>query len=188
MEPRRSTRVFGGRCGGREVKRGLACYRALALMAVLVTSGCYESDVPIDPEPRIGVDPALVGAWRCLPVDADVDEEPATMVVKSDGARQYGVTWREGNKDPERYRAYISTARVSGLLNVQWLKEGTTDKTWVFVRYSLLRPDVLYLQVVSKDAVDDVEKSPTALRRTIERLRKNPSLYVDFCACVRARD
>ncbi len=162
--------------------------RTSALMAVALLSGCYESDFPLDPAPQIGVDAALVGTWRCLPLDGGADEQPATVVVQSDGARQYSVTWREGDKDPDRYRAYLSSVRVARLLNVQWLKEGKSDNAWAFMRYSFLRPGVLYLQVVNKDALKNIEKSPAALRRAIERLEKGSSLFVDFCACVRAKD
>jgi hypothetical protein len=167
----------------RAVTRGWA----LSVVAAVFISGCYESDVPLDPTPQIGIDLALLGTWRCLPLGAGAEEKPATVVVTSDGPRQYGVTWREGEADPERYRAYLSSVRVPRLLNVQCLKEGKTEKTWEFIRYSLLRPDVLYLQVVSDDALKDTEKSPMALRRAVERLHKQPTLYVDFCACVRAR-
>lgn len=182
--------AFDGRFGTREVMPGFRRDAALvlALLAVALLGGCYESDVPLDSAPQIGTDAALVGTWRCLPLDADAEEQPATVVVQSNGSREYGVTWREGDKDPERYRAYLSSVRVPRLLNVQWLKEGKTDKTWAFIRYSFLRSGVLYLQVVSEDALKNVEHTPAALRRAIERHEKQSSLYVDFCACVRARD
>jgi hypothetical protein len=44
------------------------------------------------------------------------------------------------------------------------------------------------LQVVSDGALRDVEKSPVAVRRAIERLQKRPDTFMDLCVCARAKD
>ena len=92
--------------------------RALALVAALGACGCYESGFALDQDPRAPMDPALVGTWRCLPVDADADERPATVVVKTARPNVYGVTWQEEGGTPEQYEAHASSA-LPRLLNVR---------------------------------------------------------------------
>ena len=162
--------------------------KAIALVVALSASGCYESDFPLEPAPQVAVDASLLGTWRCLPSDADPQEGPATVVVESARERVYSVTWLEEGQNPDHYQAYASSVRVPRLLNIQEVKEGVGSTTWVFARYTLLRPHVLQLQLVSEKALENVEKSPPAVRKAIERLQGNPSLYEDFCVCVRAKD
>ena len=158
------------------------------LLVAACVGGCYESDLPLDSQPGAAINGGLVGTWRCLPIGGSTGEQPATVVVKAEDKWQYGVTWQEGDKEPERYRAYSSSVRVPRLLNVEWLKEGKKEGAWAFMRYSLLHPDVLLLQVVDDGALKRVEKSRPALRRAVERQQKSPSFYVDFAACARANN
>ena len=169
-----------------EVSRGARA--AVALVALLCTGGCYESDIPLDPAPQFAVDPALLGTWRCLPFDADAQEQPATVVVESPRDRLYGITWQEEGKKADRYEAYASSVRVPRLLNFHELNKSPDSKAWVFGRYTFLRPQVFQLQIVRDEALEKVEKTRPGLRNAIERLRASQSLFVDFCLCVRAKD
>ena len=167
-------------------RRGRA---VVVLVAVLGAAGCYESDLPLEPTPPpVAVDASLLGTWRCLPFDADAQEGPATAVVTSPRDYVYAVTWQEEGGGPERYEAYASSVRLPRLLNIHDLKAGTGPKAWAYARYTFLRPQVFQLQIVSDKALEKVEKSRPALRDAIERLRDRPSLFVDFCVCVRAKD
>jgi hypothetical protein len=162
--------------------------KAIALVAVLCAGGCYESDFPLDSAPQVTVDAALLGTWRCLSFDADPQERPATVVVESPREHVYGVTLQEDGKGPEHYEAHASSVRIPRLLNIQELKDGVDSRPWVFARYTFLRPQVFQLQIVSDKALNKVEKSRPAVRDAIERLRASPSLFDDFCVCVRTKD
>lgn len=160
----------------------------MALIAMALTGGCYESDVPLDPAPRLEVEEGWLGTWRCLPFNADADEHPATIVAKRAADRRYDIAWHEGEKPPDRYEAFASAVGEARLLNVQEVKaDGGTGK-WVFVRPTLFRPDVLQLQIVNEGALKDVEKSAPAVRAAIERQVSSATLFIDFCVCVRAKE
>jgi hypothetical protein len=160
--------------------------RASVLWALMLLPGCYESEVALDPSPQQEVDAAVIGSWRCLPLDADADEEPATVTVKRGSDRLYGVEWQEGTKPPDRYEAFASSVGGAVLVNVQEIKGNGERGRWVYLRYALLRPNVLHLQVVSDEAMKGVEKSRAAIRAVIERRSEQP-LYQDFCVCARAK-
>jgi hypothetical protein len=152
-------------------------------LAAVLAAACF--DHPIDPAPQIALDPALVGTWRCLPVDGDADDKPATVAVAPQGTREYAVTWKEKQgEEPDRYRAYLSSLPIPRLLNVQLLKEGQKDKTWVFVRYPMLRRGVVHMEYLDDERLKGVENTPVALRRAVERQRKSRELFKDWCVCV----
>ena len=162
--------------------------RAMAVVAMALVGGCYESDVPLDPEPRLEVDTAWLGPWRCLPFNADADERPATIVARRAADRRYDIAWHEGETPPDRYEAFASAVGEARLLNVREVKaDGATGK-WVFVRPTSLRPDVLQLQIVNEGALKGVDKSAPAVRAAIERQVSGPTLFIDFCVCVRAKE
>ena len=149
-------------------------------------AACYESPVPLDPVAQTDMDPALVGAWRCLPSNASSTDEPANLTVGRAPNRMFAVTFQEGNQPPDRYEAHASLLKGRPLVNLRDLSSAN-KKPWSFVRYELLRPSVLLIQVVDADAVKGVEAVPGALRKRIEALSGQASLYVDCCVCVRQK-
>ena len=158
------------------------------MAALVLLPACYESPVPLDSTPREELDEAWLGTWRCLPFNADADEQPATVVVERGAERHYAITWRESGKDPEHYEAFASSVRATPFWNMREVKATGEKGKWVFLRPALLRPSVLQVQIVDQDALKDVEPTGVALRRAIERPLTRPSLTVDFAVCVRARD
>jgi len=155
-----------------------------ALATLLLSGGCYESRFPIDATPQARIEPALLGVWRCVPHDAKPTEPPATMTVARGRERMYSVSFQEDGKEAARYEAYASAVRGEMLLNVRDLSGG--PKPWVFIRYALLRPSVLQLQVLNGDALKE-QASPEALRRAVERLQRKSGAFVDMNVCARAR-
>src|SRR5262245_6848924 len=93
-------------------RRGLL----IAAWAVVSSAGCF--DYPLDPTPQVPIDSALLGTWRCLPVEGAADERPATVVVTSQGPREYAVSWREEKEgeEPDHYRVYLSSLPIPRLL------------------------------------------------------------------------
>ena len=162
--------------------------RAMAVIASALFGGCYESDFPLDPAPRLELEEAWLGTWRCLPFNADADEDPVTVSVKRGPERRYDITWLESGKAPERYGAFASSLGDTRLLNVQESKADGAGRKWVFLRPTLLRPNVLQAQVVDADALKGTEKTAPAVRQAIERQLASPALTVDFCVCVRAKE
>lgn len=159
----------------------------MAVLAAALAAGCYESDVPLDPTPTLEVEEAWLGTWRCLPFNADADEDPVTVSVQRGTERRYDITWFESGKAPEHYGAFASAVGDTRLLNVQQSKADGSGK-WVFMRPTLLRPNVLQAQIVDADALQGAEKTAPAVRQAIERQLASPALTVDFCVCVRAKD
>lgn len=157
-------------------------------LAALALGGCYESEFALDAAPQVAIDPAVLGTWRCLPIDADADEQPATMVVARAGSRAYAVTWREGEKPPDRYEVFPSRLKGARMLNIRELPESGADRKWVFGRYASPRPKVLYLQIVNDKALSGVKKTRGSVRQAIARLQKSPALYTDFTVCAKAKD
>ena len=80
----------GLECGARGAGR---CWRQCA-------SGCYESEFPLDADPLIDVNPALLGTWRCLPLDGEADEPPVTLTIARSAAR--ASTTRSGRNPATR--------------------------------------------------------------------------------------
>jgi len=158
------------------------------MIAVALVGGCYESNFPLDPAPQADVEEAWLGTWRCLPFDAGADEPPATVWVKRASDRRYDVTWQEGGGDPDRYEAFASSVEGQRFLNVQERKTDGAGGKWVFMRPTLLRPNVLHVDIVGADALKGVEESAPAVRRAIARQLASPSLAVEFCVCARAKE
>ncbi len=162
--------------------------RALAVIAAALLGGCYESDFPLDPAPGLELEEAWLGTWRCLPFNANADEDPVTVSVKRGPERRYDITWFETGKAPERYGAFASSVGDTRLLNVQEIKADGTAGKWVFLRPTLLRPNVIQAQIVDAEALKGTEKTAPAVRQAIERQLASPALTVDFCVCVRAKE
>lgn len=149
---------------------------------------CY-SYSPLDSSPKVKVDPRLLGAWRCLPPDAESSDEAAVSVV-ADGTREYRITWREKEKEEaDRYRAFGSSVRGAAYLNVRPDEAGdSSSRQWVFVRYGFLRSNVLYAELVDEEVFkeDASSSSATAARATLEKvLERTPGAVKGFAVCVR---
>lgn len=160
---------------------------SLAVLA-LVASGCYESEFPLDPAPLVDVTPGLLGTWRCLPLDGDADEKPALLAIAPDArARYYDATWLEPGDEPDRYEAFASNVGDSTLMNIRDRRPGSAPAKWVFGRVTLLRPNVLQVQIADDKALADVERSRSALRAAFERRGTNPGLFTGGCVCARTK-
>jgi len=159
--------------------------RLLGVAVALAVAGCYESEFPLDPVPRAPLDSALLGSWRCLPADPEPSDKAADIVVGRAREGVYVVSFREEGQESESYEAHASIVRGRPLLNIREVGPSSRKK-WMFVRYTLLRPSILQVQLVNDQALKGVDESVSALRRAIERER-DPKLFVDFCVCVRTK-
>jgi len=160
--------------------------RLLPILAAVAIAACYESPVPLDVAPQADIDGGIVGAWRCLPPAPGPTDQPANMTVTRVRDRVYAVVFSGDGEEPDRYEAHASVLNGGTVINVRDLA-GADRKPWTFVRYTLLRPDVLEVRIADEDAFKGVEPAPAALRKRMESLSGNPSLFTGYCVCVRQK-
>jgi hypothetical protein len=100
-----------------------------------------------------------------------------------------GSDWWRAFSDPDLHlpaagRETASSVAGEVVFNLRDVSSG--GKPWTFVRQTLVRPNLLHLQVLDEKALT-AQESPAALRTTLERLHDQPNAFEDLCACVRAR-
>ena len=158
---------------------------ALALGA----AGCYESDYPLDPEPLIDFTPAVLGVWRCLPLEGEAGAAAVTLTITRGGGRDrlYAAAWQTDGATPDRYEAYASVLQGTTLMNVRARDKHGPSGTWTFLRHTLLRPNVLHLQVVAEAGMTGVARTATAVRAAVERERNSAAFYTDVAVCARTK-
>ena len=93
------------------------------------------------------------------------------------------MTLQEFGQDLDRYEAHASIVAGVTLVNLRSLKPAA--KPWVFVRYALLRPTVLQLQVVNDAAMQGIEASAARVRQAIDQQMNDAALFAEACTCVR---
>lgn len=161
-----------------------------AVIGCLSLPACYDFDFPLDAKPQVPVNARLVGTWRCLGVQSDVDEGSGTLRVvrRSDTMTRWTFDSPSSNGSPDKseYDVHGSTIAGGALLNALELGEKANGK-WNFVRYSFLLPDVLRVQVVNDEPFEKVKGNAVSLRQEVEKKRDDPAIYSDFMICVRAQ-
>jgi hypothetical protein len=163
--------------------------KTVLVLAGLLTSGCFDAPEPLDREPMLDRDMALLGSWLCIPDAPALDAGTATFVVAPEGSRSYSITFTEPDKTPERYSAFASDTPVGRVLNVRLIDpKPKGDDDWVFVRYLLPRRGALSVELLSDDAMKDTPSDPKAIRSALGRLKANPELFVGYCVCTRMRE
>lgn len=163
------------------------CVMTLALVfAVFSLAGCYQADFPLG-SPKAGtIDGAILGQWRC--VQGGRSENSVLLITAmSFDEKQYYVELNTAGEKPLRYRAFSTAIEGERLLNLQELDVRTPvpQRKWVFVRYTLLKPNILQVELVKDEALKGVGPSPSAVRDFMERNVTNRELYRDFCVCTR---
>jgi hypothetical protein len=163
--------------------------RVMLVMACLSLPACYDFDYPLDPRPQTPVDGRLVGAWRCLGAEAELDDDPGVLRVvrPTELTSRWTFESRSANGTPEKseYDVHASTVPGGALLNAIERGEKANGK-WNLVRYSFLLPDVLRIQLVKDEPFEGV-KDAKILRSEIEKRKDDPAIYADFMICVRPK-
>jgi hypothetical protein len=150
----------------------------------LLTAGCYTSDFPLTPAAEGPQNTDVLGTWRCVQSDL---ESPAAMTLKVSSAQggHYRAEFSAPGETAAPYLAHPSRVGGVTILNVQEVKNGEPRGDWVFIRYWLLRGDILDINVLSDGALKGRGKSPAALRDAIAAAIDSPALYERYCTCVR---
>jgi hypothetical protein len=166
-----------------------ALLRPVVWLAVAALPGCYESPVPLDPAPQADLDPGLVGSWRCLPPEPRPDDDPANLTITRSRERVYEAVFTADGETPDRYEAHASVVEGRQVVNVRDVEardpRPPNGKPWAFAQYTLLRPDVLEIRIADDEALKDVEPTPAALRKRLER--GDAALFTGYCVCVRQK-
>lgn len=160
----------------------------IVLILAGLAAGCFESTVPLDPAPVVAVEAGFGGLWRCLPLDGNPTEPPATLTVTLEMAtRTFAATWQESGDPPVQYEGFASAVDRATYLNTRERKADGSLSTWFFVRPTLLRQNVLLIQVVDAPAMTGAPATAAGLREALRRRRDDPRLLTDGALCARAR-
>lgn len=149
------------------------------ICTVIALGSCYIGDNPLSaPEPG-SVDSRLNGEWRCV---TSSEERAALLTISTIGADRHDIRFAVPGEDETRYVAHITRLDGIDIANVQEMRNGSPTDGWVYLKYALLRQDVLDLRVVSHEKMADV---PSDEALDVIRTRSaDPDLYEHFCVCV----
>jgi hypothetical protein len=162
-------------------------------LSVGLTS-CYDVYTPLDATPQVQVDQALLGEWRCLPMDPGPEQKAGTIVFVPTGERTYDINTPEDRekakeattpsdetKPAEELKCPLIYPSILDGATVLNIKNDDPAGTWTLVRYSYLLPNVVRFELVRDSAGD----TPAELRETLHRAGVTSDLYEDFLLCVR---
>jgi hypothetical protein len=181
LELRSLSPVFDGPCCEDRLMRALAVG---ALVCGVALAACY-SQSALDPTPQVPIDTALIGSWRCLSPDPQYPAANLAFARVAGHDREYEITWQEKpEEEGEVYRGFISLVRGSRFLNLR----DPSITGWAFARYSLLRPNVLRVELLGEGPFKESKASvsPQAARATLEKaLQATPEALAEICVCVK---
>jgi hypothetical protein len=156
------------------------------LLLLLSLSGCYESNVPLDPDPQAELDPGVLGGWRCMFAEPD-SHSVFALELKSAGARRYRATTMVAGGNLGRYDVHASVVNGATIVNVRSLQAEPDEKPWVLVRYELLKPNVLSVRAVREQWLNGVPDSAAAVRRALEHGPDDVDVYEDAFVCLKLK-
>jgi hypothetical protein len=147
-------------------------------------AGCYESSFPLDPEPQTDIDSRIAGGWRCMFAEPD-SHRVFAMELKSLGERRYQATTMVAGGDLGRYQVHASIVKGSPLVSVRSFQAEPGEKPWLFLRYDLLKPNVLIVRAIRDKWLEGVPDSAAAVRKALEQAPDADEIYEDAFICLR---
>jgi len=158
---------------------------ALLLATAVATLGCYESDFPMGP-PSTAIDPHLLGKWRCV-LAVGSTTQSLDLAVARRGDQQYDLTLDMPGEDTGHYRGHPTDVHGTTIVNLQELKAGQDPGAgrWDFVRATLLRPNVLDVEVVDDALFKGKPATAEGQRAVLDASIGRPELFADYCVCAR---
>lgn len=166
------------------IKRQLV---ALVLIGVVLPlCGCYESDFPMGFPEAATLDMAILGTWRCVQ-GGEKENKLFLISVMPFDEKQYFVGLDMEGEKPVHYRAFSAAVKGTTLLNLQELDSRTAapERKWIFIRYTLLKSNVLQVELVKGEAFKGIDPSPSAVREVVEKNIARPEFYQEFCLCTK---
>ena len=159
----------------------------LCLVLAVGCAGCY-LQFPLDTSPQADIEAAALGTWRCLPFDQGAQSKPANIVVKRGRDRLYSIVFQEDGEEASQVEAHASIVKGQTLINARVVNSEAPSKPWLIARYSLVRPNVMHLELIDETKLEAADTSPESLRRTVEQAANLSDLFGDWCVCVRATE
>ena len=161
----------------------------ILISAVLSLWGCYESRFPLGSPETGTLDTALLGTWRCVQ-GGEEQNKPFLITAMPFDEKQYYVGLDTEGEKAVHYRAFSAAVKGITLLSLQELdpKSAAAERKWVFIRYTLLRPTILQVELVKDEAFKGIDPTPSAVREVVEKKIASPELYQDFCLCTRVAE
>jgi len=160
---------------------------ALVLISVVLSLwGCYESGFPLGSPEAGNLDTAILGTWRCVQGGEEQNKSFLITAMPFDEKQYYVGMDMEGEK-AVHYRAFSAAIKDTTLLNLQELdpKSATSERKWIFIRYTLLKPTILQVELVKDEAFKGMDPSPSAVREVVEKKIASQEFYQDFCLCTK---
>ena len=163
--------------------RGLTCTACL-IIASATCAACYESSFPLDSEPQAELDSRILGGWRCMFAEPE-SHSVFALELKATGNRRYQATTMVAGGDLGRYEVYASTVNGAPVVNVRSLQASPDEKPWLFLRYELLKPNLLSVRSVRETAFAGVTDSAAELRKSLEQSKDEHDTDEDAFVCLK---
>ena len=162
----------------------------LVLIGVVLSLwGCYESSFPLGSPEAGNIDAAILGTWRCVQ-EGEKENKAFLITAMPFDEKQYYVGLDMEGEKAIHYRAFSAAIKGTTLLNLQELypKTATSERKWIFIRYTLIKPNILQVELAKDEAFKGIDHSPSAVREVVEKKIASPEFYIDFCLCTRVRE
>jgi hypothetical protein len=145
-------------------------------LALIVTAGCYETDLDLAPPESAKIDPRFVGDWDFTSKDS---AEVTRMVVRNFNGREYYVAWDEAKAEPYRAAAFVADLGGARFAHVRGLTpEGDVSGKHFLERIDLTPDGRLSIRHLNGDFFEGKEvKTSEQLRKLVEANVNNDALY-----------
>ncbi len=107
------------------------------------------------------------------------------MELKAAGERRYQATTMVAGGDLGRYELHASAVKGAPLINVRSLQAAPDEKPWVYLRYDLLKPNLLSVRAVRDKFLEGVTGSPAAIRTALEQASDDHEVFEDAFVCLK---
>lgn len=146
------------------------------LVACGVLTGC-DYTVPLVKAPEIGIDAGVVGLWKRLKDDGQVE----SLLVLPLNKQEYMVSFPCDSKDAMFARACLCRCATGTIVQLEWFgtaqaKLPKDNRVFQFAAYSATE-DTLRIRMLNADVVKRDVKSSDELARSIEKNKDNPELF-----------
>jgi len=161
------------------IARPLRSFLLLLAMALLMLTGCLETEFSLGPRDQSVVDRAVCGDWMLSRKDANGQTQNSHLVVRNIDDKLYYVEWADANKPADRTRMTAFVADVKGVsfAHLQNLGEdGVNSDKHVIFRFGM-DGEKLIIKELSDEFFKDKFGSDAELRALVEENLENDAMY-----------
>lgn len=159
------------------------------LVAVLL-GGC-EYEVPVVPEPKLPIDPAVLGLWEAVPPPDAADKPAERMLVLKFNATEYIIRYPMQH-DSLYFRAYLIkvgnlTAAQLQLIGADQGPADCAERKFHVASYCI-RDDILELRLLNTQLIPATLRTSRELRKEIRKHQADPALWGEVARFKRVAD